>query len=143
MGNFGKWLHARHLSHASLRNVTGAFATALLQGMTTRKGDVFRSVSMWWMLVGERGQAGARASLSGRGSGGNRYSRLLVRLPTPPARGKCYLCTPGTVSASIAIKPSPTSTTTAATTTISRVGRYASPSLVRQNRHFRIFQNPT
>lgn len=30
---------------------------------------------------------------SGRGGGGNRYSRLLVRLPTPPARGECYLRT--------------------------------------------------
>lgn len=41
------------------------------------------------MLVGEQGSAGARAPLSsGRGSGGNRYSRLLVRLPTPRAAGQ-------------------------------------------------------
>lgn len=36
-----------------------------------------------------QGSTGARASLSSRrGSGGNRYSRLLVRLPTPQAAGQ-------------------------------------------------------
>lgn len=86
-----------------------------LRGMTIREGDVFRSVSRWWMSVdvgeGASDREGASIPLVKEGYrlavvvevvGGNRYSRLLARLPTSRANA---------TSADITVEHSPTSTT--------------------------------
>lgn len=124
-------------SHASLWNVISAFAAPA--GNDHPKGDVFRSVSRWWMLVGEQGSAGGREHPS-------RQGEVVVAIVTPVCwsvyqprgrRGKCYPCTRGRYP-----PPSRSSIHRPRWRRRRRLqsresGRYASPSVVRQNRQLR------
>lgn len=66
-----QWEKRRFRSRAPLGNVTG-----ILRGMTIWEGDVFRSVSRWWMLVDEAGARRGREHLS-------RHEGVVVVIVTP------------------------------------------------------------